>query len=226
MYSLNTVVVFTDDLVVDSQNSVRLEVQTGKKDQADNLQSDPCQESSSSQQIDGRLPHDVLMEDPVVEGGKEKSFKTERERKGQNREKKTRMKDVKDGLRVSCSFKGKRIGKAKLKQRIAEVGMESNGLLGKSGELSKSSTTLINHEEEPSNEIVEEKEESTNEGGLGITEDVECEPLVIDLSHLELPVVDYVEQFGLYKNGQNFESFFEDDDAPDEAIITQEKTEN
>lgn len=75
--------------------------------------------------------------------------------------------------------------------------MESSQFLGELGEMSKSSITLINLEENPTNKIVKEKIDFTMGCDPFIPQDVECKPFVIDLSHLELPVVNYVEEYAM-----------------------------
>ncbi|XP_057830965.2 uncharacterized protein LOC131041776 [Cryptomeria japonica] len=161
----------------------------------------------------------------LLEGEKEKSFENKKMRTGMN--------DVKDGLQGFGSVKGRTKGKTKPNGRVAQLWMESNRLLGKSGELSKSATTLINIEEKTSNKIVKETNDFTMGDVPVITQDIECESFVIDLSHLELPSVDYLEKYDMYDNIENLELFFEDDalqdaaaEIPVEAVMTHQQNGN
>ncbi|KAH9303040.1 hypothetical protein KI387_014623 [Taxus chinensis] len=218
----------SDALVVAAQNSVHLVVQTHEKDKGGNVSSDPCQISATSlEQFGGKLlledaignsaPRDAPVRTSSLLGGtKGKHSEREQEEKGQNKESITRMNNAEDGPQGLSNVKGKRKAKTKSKQITAHLSKDANGLLDKpTGELSKLSPTLINVAENPSNKIVKKKDEFTMGSVQGVVQNLEYDSFVIDLSHVELPGVDYVENFDVCDNDQNFDSFFEDNALQD-----------
>ncbi|XP_062091080.1 uncharacterized protein LOC133797254 [Humulus lupulus] len=113
---------------------------------------------------------------------KGKRSERDRDGKGQNREVLSRNGNAKIGRPLS-NVKGERKSKTKPKQKMTQLSVSVNGLLGKASEQAKSAVPSMSR----SNEMTRSNNaKEKNDFGLGVLDDPES----IDLSHLQIPGMD------------------------------------